>query len=61
MLSRGEEGLVVADEGLSSLDSENLLHILTIFENFPMQLIFCLHHFDNVPEEVKVIELGKEE
>lgn len=57
LLSRGENGLLIADEGLSSLDEENLNHILMIFENYPFQLIFCLHHFSDVPENVKVIEL----
>lgn len=59
LLERNDEGVVIADEGLSSLDKENLLHILTIFEHYPYQLIFMLHNFDNIPEEIKVIALGK--
>ncbi len=61
LLSKNESGLIIADEGFSSLDEENLLHILTIFENYPFQIIFCLHLFLNVPEGIKIIKLGKED
>ena len=59
-LSKNNEGLIVADEGLSSLDSENLLHILTIFENYPFQLIFMLHRADDIPEGIKIIDLNEQ-
>ncbi len=61
LLERGEEGLVIADEGLGSLDHENLLHVLTIFQNYPFQLVFIIHHFDNIPEGIKVIDLNPQE
>jgi len=61
LLSKNQSGLIIADEGFSSLDEENLLHILTIFENYPFQIIFCLHLFLNVPEGIKIIKLGKKE
>jgi len=60
MLEQGNEGLMVADEGFSSLDQENLLHILTIIGEFPVNLIFMLHSDFTMPDNVKVIELGKE-
>jgi len=59
LLERGEEGIIIADEGLSSLDEENLLHVLTIFENFPFQLVFIIHNWNEVPGEVKIIDLNK--
>lgn len=58
LLERGEEGLVIADEGLGSLDHENLIHVLTIFQNYPFQLIFIIHHFENLPEGINVIDLN---
>ncbi len=59
LIERGEEGVIIADEGLSSLDRENLLHILKIFENYPFQLICVLHHFDEIPMGVKTIDLDE--
>ncbi len=61
LLERGEEGVVIADEGLGSLDHENLLHVLTIFQNYLFQLIFIIHHFDNLPDGVRVIDLNPQE
>jgi DNA repair exonuclease SbcCD ATPase subunit len=60
MLEQGEEGLMIADEGFSSLDKENLLHILTIIGEFPIQLIFMLHSGLEMPEGIKTVELQKE-
>lgn len=61
LLERGEEGVVIADEGLGSLDQENLLHVLTIFQNYPFQLIFIIHHFDNLPDGIRIIDLNPQE
>ena len=60
LLDRAEDGIVIADEGLSSLDEENILHILTIFKQFPLQLVAIIHHFV-VPENIKTIDLGEKE
>jgi len=59
LIERGEEGLIIADEGLSSLDSDNLNHILAIFENFPFQLVFIIHHVNDVPVRIKTIDLDE--
>jgi DNA repair exonuclease SbcCD ATPase subunit len=59
LMDRGEEGLLIADEGMGSLDSNNLYHIIEIIRNFPFQLILVLHRspdFDNI----NVINLDKE-
>lgn len=61
LLDRNESGIVIADEGMSSLDEDNLQHILQIFENYPFQLILVLHRFENVPENIQVITLKKKE
>lgn len=61
LMERGDTGIIIADEGLSSLDRENLLHILSIFENLPFQLFFVIHNLDEVPDNIKVIDLNKKE
>lgn len=50
---------MIADEGLGSLDNENLLHVLKIFEHYPFQLIFIVHHVQRVPDSIKVIDLNE--
>jgi len=60
LLERNETGIIIADEGMSSLDKENLEHVLGIFNNLPFQLFLVLHHFEDIPETIKVINLDKE-
>ncbi len=43
LMDKGRTGIVICDEGFSSLDNENLNHIFSLFENFPFQLIAVLH------------------
>ncbi len=57
LLEKGEEGLIVADEGFSSLDSENLNYVLELFKTLPFQLICMLHRVDNVPDGINIIRL----
>ena len=59
LLERNETGIIIADEGLSSLDEENLLHVVNIFENLPFQLFMVLHNAPELPESIKVIDLNK--
>lgn len=58
LMQRGESGLVIADEGMSSLDSSNLLHIIDLIKGLPFQLLIVLHNVDKMPEYVNIIELG---
>lgn len=60
LMERNESGIIVADEGMGSLDEENLFHVLKIFENLPFQLFLVLHRFEEVPDNIKVIDLNKE-
>ena len=59
LLERNEEGIIVADEGFSSLDAENLNHIFNLFQGLPFQLLCILHRFDEKLDNVKVIDLNK--
>jgi len=61
LLERNETGIIIADEGLSSLDEDNLLHVVNIFENLPFQLFMVLHNAPELPKTIKVIDLNKEE
>jgi len=58
LLEREEEGLIIADEGFSSLDADNLAHIFELFRQLPFQLICVIHRYDDVPEDINVIKLG---
>jgi DNA repair exonuclease SbcCD ATPase subunit len=59
LLERGEEGLLIADEGFGALDADNLSHIITLIDSMPFQLVFILHNFTDVPSNIKVIDLNK--
>jgi ABC-type dipeptide/oligopeptide/nickel transport system ATPase subunit len=59
-LEKGETGIVIADEGISSLDEENLTHVLTIFQNMSFQLFFIVHNLEEVSQNIKTIDLNKE-
>jgi DNA repair exonuclease SbcCD ATPase subunit len=58
LLQKNDEGLLVADEGFSSLDEENLNHIFTLFESLPFQLIAVVHRLNNVPTKMQIIDLN---
>jgi len=60
LIEQNKTGIIIADEGLSSLDEGNLLHVVDIFENLPFQLFMVLHHCPELPESIKIIDLNKE-
>lgn len=57
LIERNEEGIIVADEGFSSLSEDNLNYIFKLFKDFPFQLVSVIHRFSTEDEEVKVINL----
>ena len=57
LLERNEKGILVADEGLSSLDGENLEYIIKLFKDFPFQLMAVVHRFSTEGDYVNKIEL----
>ena len=61
LLNKGEEGLVLADEGMSALDGDNLLHVINMFSEMPFQLVFVLHNVNDLPAFVNVIDLDQGE
>ncbi len=58
LLQRGESGLIIADEGMASLDEDNLLHIIDLVRGLPFQLLFVIHNCNFLPNYVHTIDLG---
>lgn len=58
LLQNNDYGVILADEGLGSLDEENLSYVIDLFNNLPFQLIMVLHHFKEIPEYVNCIDLN---
>ena len=59
LMERGESGLVIADEGFSSLDADNLKMVLDVFKNLPFQLLCVVHRLNDIPDNVNIINLGE--
>jgi len=59
LLDKNDEGLIVADEGFSSLDDTNLDLIFNMFQGLPFQLVCIIHRLDNPPSFMHVIDLGE--
>jgi len=59
LLEKNETGLIIADEGFSSLDEDNLNLILELFKNLPFQLICVIHRANNININLNVIDLNK--
>jgi len=61
LLHKGLTGLIIADEGLSSLDSINLKSLLTVIKDLPYQWVAV---YQNIPKditEVKFIEIERKD
>ena len=59
LLHQNKVGVIICDEGASSLDKENLQHLFSIFDNLPFQIFIILHHVDEIPSFIKTITLEK--
>lgn len=59
LLEKGDSGLIVADEGFSSLDNETILLVFELFRDLPLQLISIIHRFEEPVENVNIINLGE--
>jgi hypothetical protein len=57
LLEKSEEGIIIADEGFSSLDANNLDALLDMMKDFPFQLIYVIHRSLNTVLGVKEIKL----
>ena len=59
LLEKNETGLIIADEGFSSLDEDNLNLVFDLFKNLPFQLLCIIHRIDDISINVNVINLNK--
>ena len=57
LMEKGESGIIIADEGFSNLDVNNLVLMLDLFKNIPFQLLSVIHRLDDVPDNVYTINL----
>jgi DNA repair exonuclease SbcCD ATPase subunit len=58
LLNNNETGFIIADEGLSVLDENNLTMAFELFRNLPFQLLCVVHRAVNIPNSIKVIKLS---
>ena len=57
LMEKNESGLVVADEGFSSLSGTNLDLMFDLFKNSPFQLVSIVHRFQTNDASIKNIQL----
>jgi len=58
LLEKGESGLIISDEGLSSLSEENLSKIFLLIQSFPFQLLSVVHRYGTPLECLSVYEVA---
>jgi DNA repair exonuclease SbcCD ATPase subunit len=54
LLEKGESGLIISDEGLSSLSENNLTKIFQLIQNFPFQLLSVVHRYETPLECLEI-------
>ena len=57
LMEKNESGLMVADEGFSSLSGTNLDLMFDLFKNSPFQLVSIVHRFQTNDASIKNINL----
>jgi len=59
LLERGESGLIISDEGMSSLSEKNLDLMFELIQEHPFQLLSVVHRYENPPNFLKLFEVDK--
>lgn len=59
LLDKGESGLIISDEGMSSLSKENLHLMFELIREFPFQLLAVVHRYENPPEFLSLYKVKK--
>ena len=57
LMEKNESGLIVADEGFSSLSQPSLEQMFELFKNSPFQLVSIVHRFTTNDTSIKNIQL----
>ena len=59
LLEKGESGLIISDEGMSSLSETNLRLMFELILGFPFQILAVVHRYENPPNFLKVYDVRK--
>lgn len=59
LIEKGDIGFIIADEGFNNLDDVSANMLYEILKDLPFQIISILHRMPNVPDGVKVINVGE--
>jgi len=59
LLEKGESGLIISDEGMSSLSEKNLRLMFELMLGFPFQLLAVVHRYENPANFLKVYDVKK--
>jgi hypothetical protein len=57
LMEKNRSGIVIADEGASVLDSDNMNYLFGIFKQSPFQLSIVVHRLDEIPAGIDTIKL----
>jgi DNA repair exonuclease SbcCD ATPase subunit len=60
LLKKGETGLIIADEGFTSLSEKNLKVVFELFQDLPFQLFCVLHRFSGHILGMNIVKLGED-
>lgn len=59
LLDKGENGLILADEGFNNLDTETISELYEMLKELPFQFITILHRYDGEDNrDINIIKLG---
>ena len=59
LLEKGESGLIISDEGMSSLSENNLKLMFELILGFPFQLLAVVHRYENPASFLQVFDINK--
>lgn len=59
LLEKGESGLIISDEGMSSLSETNLRLMFELILGFPFQLLAVVHRYESPANFLKVFDVKK--
>jgi len=60
LLERGESGLIISDEGMSSLSEKNLTLMFELIKTFPFQLLAVVHRYSCPESFLNIFTIEKE-
>ena len=61
LLSKGETGLIIADEGFTNLNEETMISLYNVLKELPFQIVSVVHRFSASIPDMYIINLTKTE